>query len=231
MDFGEKLKQLRQEQNLTQPQLAEVVGIEQSYLSKLENGKGVPSGEVFSRLLEALQVGMEDFIEGLDQRSRLQLRQIPEVASHFTREKQLIIGNRRRWLLASALLLALGAALIYGGTTKLFMPEMVHQYVSHGIVMEGESKELFSVLSHFYADPIRGAAPASLEGRINEDFLATRQFRGNLFNVPVAGGSRTYYRISSRDTDPWQNKAAAALGVLLSVLGLTGIALEKKLSQ
>jgi len=43
MNFGERIKQLRTARNMTQPQLAEAIGIEQSYLSKLENDKSVPS--------------------------------------------------------------------------------------------------------------------------------------------------------------------------------------------
>lgn len=57
MHFGERLKQLRTERGLTQPQLAQAAGIEQSYLSKLENDKSVPSAEMFSTLLAGL--GME----------------------------------------------------------------------------------------------------------------------------------------------------------------------------
>jgi len=47
MNIGEKIKQLRTEKNLTQPQLAEAIGIEQSYLSKLENDKSTPSADIF----------------------------------------------------------------------------------------------------------------------------------------------------------------------------------------
>jgi transcriptional regulator with XRE-family HTH domain len=230
MNLGEKLRQLRQDQDLTQPELAEAIGIEQSYLSKLENGKYVPSSDVFGRILEVFKLSVGDFVEDLDHRSRLQLRQVPAVASHFDREKQLIIGNRRRWLLGSAVLLALGAGLIYGGVTKLFVPVMLYQYRSHGIVLEGESRELFRILDLSCA----GAgcdARVPLEARLDEKFLTTRRFRGDVFNVPVDGGSRTYYRASSRTTDPWLNKAVAALGVFLAVFGFTGIALEKKLSR
>ena len=35
MKFGDKLKELRNEKEMTQPELAEAIGIEQSYLSKL----------------------------------------------------------------------------------------------------------------------------------------------------------------------------------------------------
>jgi transcriptional regulator with XRE-family HTH domain len=230
MNLGERLRQLRQDQNLTQPELAEAIGIEQSYLSKLENGKYVPSSDVFGRILEVFKLSVGDFVEDLDHRSRLQLRQVPAVASHFDREKQLIIGNRRRWLLGSAVLLALGTGLLYGGATRLFVPVMSYQYMSHGIVLEGESRDLFRILDRSCVGPACGDR-APLEARVDEKFMTTRQFRGDVFNVPVDGGTRTYYRTSSRATDPWQNKAVAALGVFLAVFGFTGIALEKKLSR
>ena len=37
MTFGEKLRRLRNDKVHTQPELAELMGIEQSYLSKLQN--------------------------------------------------------------------------------------------------------------------------------------------------------------------------------------------------
>jgi transcriptional regulator with XRE-family HTH domain len=58
MNFGERLKQIRTEKGLTQPQFAQLAGIEQSYLSKLENDKSVPSAEMFTTILSGL--GMLD---------------------------------------------------------------------------------------------------------------------------------------------------------------------------
>lgn len=37
MRFGDKLRKLRQEHDLTQPDLATYLGVEQSWLSKIEN--------------------------------------------------------------------------------------------------------------------------------------------------------------------------------------------------
>ena len=112
MNLGERLRQLRQDRNLTQPELAHEMGIEQSYLSKLENGKYVSSSDVFSRILEVFALSVGDFVDALDHGSRLQLRQIPDVASHFDHQKQLILGDRRSWSFSSAAFFALGAALI-----------------------------------------------------------------------------------------------------------------------
>jgi transcriptional regulator with XRE-family HTH domain len=232
MNLGEKLRQLRQDRNLTQPELAEAMGIEQSYLSKLENGKYVPSSDVFSRMLDVFGLRVGDFVDELDHGSRLQLRQIPEVASHFDRQKQLILGNRRKWLLGSAASFALGAALIYGGTAQLFVPGVVYQYRSAGIVLEGEPKELFDHReTPFETRQDIDARNARLAGRFNEDYLSTRYFRGNVFNVPVDGGSRTYYLRDTKGVDSWVNKGAAFIGILLVVLGATGFVLEKKLSR
>lgn len=39
MTFADKIRSLRLALDLTQPELADAIGIEQSYLSKLETGK------------------------------------------------------------------------------------------------------------------------------------------------------------------------------------------------
>lgn len=229
MNFGEKLRQLRKDRKLTQPELADAIGIEQSYLSKLENDKYVPSSEVFGRILEEFGLSVGDLVDELDSGSRLRFRQIPEVASHFTRQKERILGNRRSWLLGSAILLAVGAALVYGGGASLFVPGIVYQYQSYGVVLENESKEIFP----HSGNPFRAVRPGhtSLGARLDEEFVSTRRFRGSVYNVEVEGGSRTYYLVRQNDVDSWVNKAAAALGVLLFVLGATGLVLEKKLSR
>jgi len=84
MNFGEKLKQIRSERNLTQPQMAEAIGIEQSYLSKLENDKSVPSAEMFQSIIRALEIEAKDFLKDID-RAILNgsLKQIPEVPITF----------------------------------------------------------------------------------------------------------------------------------------------------
>ena len=110
MNLGEKLRQLRHDENLTQPELADAMGIEQSYVSKLENDKYVPSSDVFCRILDVFKLEVGDLVDDLDQGVRNQLRQIPDVERHFSEQKQLMIGNRRRWVLISTILVAVGAA-------------------------------------------------------------------------------------------------------------------------
>lgn len=62
MSLAGNLKHWRQVRGLTQPELAERAGIEQSYLSKLENGRSSPSENVRQRLAEALNVEVETLL-------------------------------------------------------------------------------------------------------------------------------------------------------------------------
>ncbi|MFT5500888.1 MAG: transcriptional regulator with XRE-family HTH domain [Woeseiaceae bacterium] len=235
MNFGDKLRQLRNDKQLTQPELAEAMGIEQSYLSKLENDKSLPSNDVLNRILDVFDLELGEMISDLGQGAKNQLRQLPDVAAHLNKQKQQIIGNRRRWLIASALFLSLGVALIYAGNEHLFFSNYAYQYKSDGILHDGEPKELLHSPAQYI--PISGGHEesarflSSIQARLDESYVQYGEFNGNIFNVPVEGGSRTYYITDETEIDPWQSKAVVFLGVLLTMFGATGILLERKLSQ
>ena len=235
MKFGEKIRALRHEKNLTQPELAEAMGIEQSYLSKLENDKSLPSNDVLNRILDVFGLGIGDLIDELDPGARNQLRQLPDVAAHVDRQKQLMIGNRRRWVTLSAMLLSFGLALIYAGYVHLFYPDVVYQYMSHGVVLDGEPKEIFRHPQQYVPQSSSReemfAFTDSIKARIDEDYLLDNDYRGSVFNVAVEGGSRTYYLDGQRETDPWQSKLVVFVGLLMAVFGIVGLGLERKFSR
>ena len=56
MDFGQRLRELRRERKLTLRALADAVGVDFSYLSKIENGKAgyLPGAETIRSIAEAL---------------------------------------------------------------------------------------------------------------------------------------------------------------------------------
>jgi len=224
MNLGEKLRHLRQSRNLTQPELAEALGIEQSYLSKLENGKYVPSSDVFARILDVFKMQVGELVDDLDQGARNQLRQLPEVAQHFSAQKELMIGSRRRWLFASAILIAVGTGLVYGGSVDLFVSDTTYEYKSHGVLLDGESKEFFRVLEMSY-----GGQPSderlAAEARRDEDFMVTGRFRGSIFNIPTEGGSRTYYHYDTTEVDPMLNKLMAFIGVMMIAANVASMTL------
>ena len=63
MNFGERFKQVRTDKGLTQPQFAQMAGIEQSYLSMLENDKSLPSTEMFSTILAGIGMDEKTFLK------------------------------------------------------------------------------------------------------------------------------------------------------------------------
>jgi len=61
--LGARIKELRKRAGLSQDQLAELVGIESKYLSRLEVGKRVPSFETLENIADSLQVEMKELFE------------------------------------------------------------------------------------------------------------------------------------------------------------------------
>lgn len=63
MEFGEQLRELRLQQGLNQRKLAKKVGIDFTYLSKIETGKmPPPSQETIRKLAEALDVDEDELL-------------------------------------------------------------------------------------------------------------------------------------------------------------------------
>ena len=233
MDFDEKLRQLRNDRDLTQPEAAEAMGIEQSYLSKLENDKSLPSNDVLNRILDVFGLEIGDLVSDLSQGAKNQLRQLPDVADYFSRQKQLLIGSRKRWLMISTLLLSLGIALVYAGNAHMFFSDIIYEYKSHGVILDGESKEIFVDQRRFISPGVEEAIALqdAVNARIDEVYLRTEEFGGNIFNVAVAGGSRTYYLRAETEIDPWQSKLVIFIGLLMAISGMTGIILDRTLSR
>lgn len=56
MLIGPRLRELREQRNLSQGDITEVIGLPRSYISRIENGHAVPSLETLQRLATALDV-------------------------------------------------------------------------------------------------------------------------------------------------------------------------------
>lgn len=65
MAFGDNLKRLRQEHNLTQEELAEKVGISKSSVSYYEHSKKTPAPSLVAQFSEIFNVSM-DVLMGVD---------------------------------------------------------------------------------------------------------------------------------------------------------------------
>jgi transcriptional regulator with XRE-family HTH domain len=115
MVIRERLKRLREAQNLSQGAIQERSGLFRCYLSRLENGRTVPSIETLEKLERALDVPLHQLfsddetpvkklrvpkeraapIRGLDKKTTRQLRLF---AKQFAR-----MDGKQRWLILRAL--------------------------------------------------------------------------------------------------------------------------------
>lgn len=77
VEFGAKLKQLRKEKNLTQKQLASLIGVQNSVISFYEVGERVPSPEIIIKLATALHVS-SDYLLGIEKNESVDVSGLDE---------------------------------------------------------------------------------------------------------------------------------------------------------
>ncbi|RVT44983.1 helix-turn-helix domain-containing protein [Rheinheimera sediminis] len=204
MTLGDYIKDKRATMQLSQPQLAEQIGIEQSYLSKLENDKSLPSNDVFRRLLTALNLSLPAFVAAFSAQEIQQLTAIADVEFYL---KQQCNKQQRHsgWLVLSlSFVFALGAACFYAGFQALCFPERFHQYESQGVVLPGESAFVFTDWDQNF--PILTGTSEemrqSMKNRAEKEQLMYQRFAqltehsfeylGQYYIRTVDGGSRTF---------------------------------------
>lgn len=77
MSFGEKLKNLRKSENLTQKQLAERIGVAKSIVSYYESGHRYPSYDVLVKIAHVFHVST-DYLLDMEKRRVLDVSDLPE---------------------------------------------------------------------------------------------------------------------------------------------------------
>jgi transcriptional regulator with XRE-family HTH domain len=63
--FGIRMRQLRQERRLSQVDLSDSTGMEQAFVSRLENGKAEPSLATLDRLAKAFGLSLSQLLKGV----------------------------------------------------------------------------------------------------------------------------------------------------------------------
>ena len=77
IEFGQRLKSLRKQKNLTQKQLAELIGTQNSIISFYEVGDRIPSPEVIIKLTRTLHVST-DYLLGLEKNESVDISTLSE---------------------------------------------------------------------------------------------------------------------------------------------------------
>ncbi|MCC5856108.1 MAG: helix-turn-helix domain-containing protein [Idiomarina sp.] len=239
MTLGDQLKQQRTEQSLSQAELAERMGIEQSYLSKLESDRSLPSNDMLKLWLNALETDLDAVISTLDNGYvHGKLRQIPMVDEWLREHSQRQHKRRTSVLVACALSIALAFPLFYLGFTAQLLSETMYEYESPGIVMPGENMDVFrnragALTESLDFDPlVQQRRMERMNRRQNIEVKMLPEYRGTLFNEPVSDDgnfTRTYYFQGEVTQSRTENALLQAFGLFLLVLGLVGFWLERRL--
>ncbi|MBQ8635156.1 helix-turn-helix transcriptional regulator [bacterium] len=77
--IAEIIKNSRKRAGIEQAQLAEIAGISEKHLSKIETGKNYPSLDNFLKMVQALNITLEDLgikIDGQDFKEKVELEKI-----------------------------------------------------------------------------------------------------------------------------------------------------------
>jgi transcriptional regulator with XRE-family HTH domain len=233
MTLGQQIKKIRMSKDLSQPVLAESIGIEQSYLSKLENDKSLPSNDILRKLLVGLEVSLERLVEGLDQSYMYStLIQIPDIETWLKGKRDKHIAFSRRILTISSALIALATTLFYTGYSHIIFSPTEYEYLSKGVVLESEPFNYFEE-GAYDAAPVEDhrEIKKKRKARYNPDVFKTTIQQGKQFTVEVEGGRRNY-RISDRnEIYRIENAVLQILGVLMFSCGVLGFLYEWRMNR
>lgn len=205
MKFGEYLKNRRSELGWTQPEAAAKADIEQSYLSKLETSKSMPSEDVFQRLVEAFSIDTEAMVAALYPAELDRLREIDAVRKHLLQRDHDTRSVTRRWLFAGLAALVLGGGLVGLALVDRGGAVTHYAYQSTGVILPGEGLDVFAGIDDEppasapdYAD--RVARRDALLARVDERTIAIPDMRGPMFLETVPEGRRMWRLVGSSET-------------------------------
>jgi transcriptional regulator with XRE-family HTH domain len=226
MKFGEYLKNRRTELGWTQPDAAAKSGIEQSYLSKLETSKSIPSEDVYQRLVEAFGIETEAMVGVLYPAELDRLREIEAVRKHLLQRDHDMRFVTRRWLYAGLAMLILGGGFL--GLAQMDRDSVATQYTyqSSGVILPGESLEVFGGVDD-EIDPnasdhaAQVARRDALIARVDEQIRSIPDMRGPAFTEAIPDGRRVWRLVGSSELPvPGRFRWAFAPGLALILGGL-----------
>jgi transcriptional regulator with XRE-family HTH domain len=234
MTLGEQLKKLRNAKALSQPDLANIAGIEQSYLSKLENDKSMPSNDIFRKLLTAFELSLPQFLAAFDKSYLLaQLSQIPDIENWLKQQQKSQMVNQRRYLYLCSALIVLALTLFYTGQSKILLPETQFQYYSEGIILAGEPKDVFDdwqrLISREAGNKVFEQKKIEMTQRKDEEYRLSEIFLGQRYVVTLPEGIRVFRADGEKTIVNQGNAWFRIVGVFLFFMGIMGFFIERRL--
>jgi transcriptional regulator with XRE-family HTH domain len=221
MTLGDWLKQYREQHKMSQPQLADNIGIEQSYLSKLENDKSLPSSDILDAIVNSCETTLDKLVKGLDKNYVYnQLAKLPQVKSLLVNQQQQVSQQSNNRLFLFGLLLSLGCFIFYLGYAQVISSNKQYQYYSGGILKADEALESFH-----YRDWGQHLSNDEYHQRFNPKTVLMPEHNLQAF-VSNTDNERRYYTYSATiKAETTFNSMLKALAVLLFSGGFFGVIL------
>lgn len=112
MRFGDFIRDKRIASGWTQPEAASKIGIEQSYLSKLENGRSIPSSEVYAKICRAYAIDAQDIHSSVGEDALAELIDIEEVRAALAVRRRAAASAKAYWRFAGVAAFGVGGLLM-----------------------------------------------------------------------------------------------------------------------
>lgn len=97
MNFGERLKELRNNKKMSQSELAEFAGLHYTQIGRYEKNKSLPSSDILKKLADLFSVSIDYLIEGTTEENakshihdRDLLKQFKEIEELDQKDKEVI---------------------------------------------------------------------------------------------------------------------------------------------
>jgi len=242
MNFGERLRQIRTEKGLTQPQFAQVAGIEQSYLSKLENDKSVPSAEMFTTILAGLEMDEASFLKEVDKDVlSTTLHHIPAVAQFQSAATVAQVKDSRKWLFGSGAAWILGFALMLAANDGIFFSNNLYKYTSPGVILAGEPENIFDKYREILS--LKLGAQAMTFQEMSKELAAFQtnrarpvtvewpDSRGTVYVEPAENGRRRFDLVHTEHVQAPANRNLQFVGAIVFACGFVGLFIEWRLRR
>lgn len=202
MELGQYLKKCRELKSRTQPDIAGEIGIEQSYLSKLESGKSIPSNDVFDKLREVYGFNIEELVKALSPKELDRLKDIGAIQQAYNIQSKNKLTASRAWSVSGLVMLVLGTGLLAISILPDRSPE-TFIYRSQGILEKNEELNAYDIIKLdiqlLGSDASRLAERTQMLSRLDQADVTTNQYKGDGYVVNHEQGRR-YFELIGKKT-------------------------------
>ncbi|GAA4355521.1 helix-turn-helix transcriptional regulator [Kangiella marina] len=234
MTLGEKLRSLRSISGWTQPEFAQKLGIEQSYLSKLENDRSIPSVEIFDKLCTAYEITPDDMIKDLDKNYvRQKLMHIPIIANATNSKHEVAKGKRKAAVIVCSTFILVGVLFFFIAHLELLSSNKQWEYRSLGVDFKHEINQCLEKENpkkcyiKFTGAYLKGAHFQSTHNEVPHSII-TNEYKGEAFTKQLDMGFREYHAKRLEDKRSPANNIFLIFAVFLATLGVLGLIVEAR---